>query len=239
MGSGTPEIVVVPRRPGTVIHLPSEPAPREVDVLLDGLFGEPTTVRAGMFDVALVVGGAGLVAVAAAADPAGGLDFIGLAMIALGLVLPVRDLGHRIQRRHRAGRTTEVLREGLPLDVSHPSSRRLVELYGRLQQDADATALGADALEAAHLALTEVADLLRGRAPGGAEVAYVSARGDALQTLQNALDAERSGRTGAAVDEDSQVRDATVTAICALEESTGGSSLDRMQALRTVLERGT
>jgi hypothetical protein len=230
-------IVVVPRRPGTLIEPSHERAPGEVDALLDQLFGEAPTDRAGTFDVILVTSGAALIAATALAHLSGELGLVGVAMIALGLVLPVRDAARRLGGRRRSGRAAGPIRGGHPLDVTHASTRRLVELYRSLQSEAHAEDLGQEAVEAAHLALVEVAGLLQGRAPSGAEVDYVSARIDALDTLQAVLHTRAAARLHAHPENETQVRDATVTASRNLEDATGGTSVDRIEALRIVLER--
>lgn len=235
--SEAPAIVVVPRRAGQLIEPRGERGPGEVDALLDEMFGETPSDGAGTFDVVLVTSGAGLIAATALAELSGELAVVGAAMIALGLVLPVRDVVSRFAVRRRTGRVEGQVREGHPLDVTQPSTRRLVELYRGLHRDAAAEDLGPDALEAAHLALVEVAGLLQGRPPSGAEVEYVSARIDALETLQAALRASAAAREHGRAEHEAQVRDASVAAIRALEDAAGATSVDRIEALRIVLER--
>lgn len=67
---------------------------------------------------------------------------------------------------------------GVPIDVSHESTRRLVAAYQRVAGDRAA-------LVAAHRILMEVADHLDGRPPNGqADIDYVTRRANAISDLE-------------------------------------------------------
>ena len=186
-GSGGNPIVVVPWTPGELVAVNPEtrPARDDLDELLDEVFGEPTREGPGTFDVALLIGGTGLVVATEVAGLSNGFLVLGLGAIALGLILPIRNLGQRLSRR-RAGRRLEIsLGRGLPLSVGHPATRALVSAYRQISgANRSTTAFGFEALEVAHLAMIEVAGLLQGRLPSGAaEEEYVATRTRALTDL--------------------------------------------------------
>ncbi len=102
------------------------------------------------------------------------------------------------------------------------------------------TAFGLEALEAAHLAIIEVAGLLRGSPPRGpAETEYVDTRTLALLDLATVL--PRMTTDGAAASAGDvggeQAREAGVAAVRELEALTGGGSVARLGVLRSLLTR--
>jgi hypothetical protein len=165
--------VIVPHRPGPLVDVPDEgSAPGEPR---PGLFGAP--------EIVLTAGGGALLAAVLLTGLPQWLSVVAVACLSLGLALPAHAalllaLRHRAERRRR-----ETLGRGTVLDVSRPSVRRLVAAYGRLERTAG-TGLARDA---GHLALTEVAALLEGRAPENAEEEYVICRAEAVSALADRL----------------------------------------------------
>lgn len=234
-------VVVVPWSPGALVTIDPEKRPDrdELDALLDELFGEPTREGPGVFDAALLLGGAALVVASEVADLSNGLLILGAGAFGLGLILPIRDVWQRLIRRRAAGRLQASLAQGLPLNVAHPSTQALMRAYKQLWETGrSATVFGLEALEAAHLAMIEVAGLLQGRRPAGAaEEEYVAARTRALDDLVKAMPPALSDRGSEAVESDLDARDAAVAAVRELEALTGGSSVARIDVLRAVLKR--
>jgi hypothetical protein len=232
-------IVIVPRRPGPLADLPA-PEPRQrddLDELLDDLFGEPTREGPGLFDIALIAAGTALALAAGLAHLASALAVTGGALIALGLVLPVRDLWRRAARRRAGRRLDAALGQGLALDTRDPATGQLAAAYRHVTSLCEhAGGMGADAREAAHLAVVEVAGVLQGRPPqGAAEQEYALARVRALQELAHALSASPAAPVGRAEADESAARDAGLAAIVRMEERTGASSLARIDVLRRAL----
>jgi hypothetical protein len=232
--SSLPNLVVVPRRPGPLI-VPPPPAgagPRdEVDVGLDDLFGPPFQQKPGPLDAALTIGGIALIAFGSVVKGAGWLIVIGGLSLVLGLAFPIRSLWRRLSRGRSARRLAAILKQGDPLNLSSPATRRLADSYSRLLELAAAgdELSGPDALDASHQALQEVAELLHGRAPqGAAETEYVVRRATAVDGLVRMLE----GSDDAADRTEAAARDAAVTAISQFQERAGMSSLDQIEAIR-------
>lgn len=238
--SERPTLVVVPRQPGPLIKPPPDKRRHDdLDELLDELFGEPTREGPGPFDAALIVGGVLLAATAWLGWLPRGLGVVGAAAAALGLVLPARSLWQRLARRRAARRLRGTLEQGLPLGLGHDAVRRLADAYERVLAAArqPGAGLAQDALEAAHLALTEVAGLLRGRAPDGpAEEEYVQARAIAVAALAQRLGAAALDGSADGGGEEPLLRDSAVRALEDFEQRTGWSSLTRIQLLRDALD---
>lgn len=235
-------VIVVPWTPGALIALDPKKRPDrdELDELLDEVFGETTHEGAGAFDVAMVIGGAGLVVATEVAGLSNGLLAVGIGAIGLGLILPIRDLWQRAIRRRAARRLQTSLAQGLPLSLGHPAIQSLVGAYQQISSADRSTAFGLEALEVAHLAMIEVAGLLQGRDPSGpAEQEYVATRTRALADLASVvprtfMDTARAAGTGG---DELQAREARVAAVRELEALTGGSSVARIDVLRSVLKR--
>lgn len=232
-------LVIVPRRPGSLLELPAETTRQrdDLDELLDDLLGEPTREGPGLFDIGLIAVGTALAVATGLAHLAAALALVGGGLIALGLVLPVRDLWQRAVKRRAGRRLDATLRRGLALNVGDPATGELAAAYRRVTGlCGEAGGLGGDALEAAHLAMLEVADVMQGRPPrGAAEQEYVLTRVRALEDLAQALSRLSAVPLDQGEDAESAIRDAGVTAIIRLEERTGASSVARIGALRKVL----
>jgi hypothetical protein len=233
-------LVVVPRRPGPLLEPPDDERRHDdLDEVLDELFGEPTREGPGPFDAALVLGGGLLIATAWLGWLPRGLGVVGACAAALGLVLPARSLWRRLARRRAARRLRGTLEQGLPLDLGHHEARRLASAYERIVAAAGRPrpGLAPDALEAAHLALTEVAGLLGGRPPDGpAEEEYLRARAIAVADLVQRLEtAAPEGDAGDGRDEP-LLRESAVRALEDFERRTGWSSLTRIELVRDALE---
>lgn len=233
-------LLVVPWTPGALVPLNEDRRPErdELDELLDEVFGEPTREGPGAFDVVLLIGGAGLVVATEAAGLSNGLLALGGGAIGLGLILPIRDLWQRLARRRGGRRLQKSLTHGLPLNTDHPATDALVTAYHQVSGNGGSTtAFGLEALEAAHLAMIEVAGLLQGRRPeGSAETAYVETRTRALVDLAKVLPRMTTGNASQ-VAGDTEGREAGVAAVRELEALTGGSSVARIDVLRSLLKR--
>jgi hypothetical protein len=233
-----PELLVVPHRPGPLIELPPEHRRDEIDDVLDELFGEAPRDAPGAFDIVLVAGGAALAIAALVAGLPTWLLGLGVACAAFGLILPLHHVWTRIGRARSLRRIREVMGQGTLLDAGHPETRRLTGSYRRVERSAT-DGLAGDALESAHLALLEVAGLLRGRPPESpAEREYVAERADAISRLADTLERPVAEEvTEPPIDENS-LRDSAVQALRDLDERTGSGSLIRMEHLNRLLDAG-
>jgi hypothetical protein len=166
--------VIVPHRPGPLVDVPEEDGPGP---------GEPRPGLIGAPEIVLTAGGAVLLGAVLLAGLPGWLSVVAVACLALGLALPAHAALLTALRRRAGRRRREALGRGTVLDVSDPSVRRLVTAYGRLERTGGAGM----ARDAGHLALTEVAWLLTGRAPREAEKDYVISRAEAVSALADRL----------------------------------------------------
>jgi hypothetical protein len=217
------ERVVVPWTPGRVIRVGAQ-SRSDVDAALDDLFGPPDTRGPNVFDVVLVVAGV--------ASIAGGWGLVGGGLVLLGVTLPLRWVGERLQRAVRRRRYTRLLAKGQPLAVGHPATAALVAAYDTLLETVAALGEPArtDAVAAGHRAVVECASLLGGRAPATAdESAYVARRTDAIRSAVAALS------SGAGRDE----RVAAVRAREEVDAVTGRTSLDDLAAVARQVRRGS
>jgi hypothetical protein len=232
------ELLVVPHRPGPLIELPPERRRDEIDDVLDELFGEAPRDAPGAFDVVLVAGGAALAVAALVAGLPAWLLGLGVVCAAFGLILPLHHVWTRIVRARSLRRVREVMGQGTLLDAAHSETRRLTRAYRRVERSA-ADGLAGDALESAHLALLEVAGLLRGRPPESpAEREYIAERAAAIARLADTLARPSAAEvTEPPIDEDA-LRDSAVQALRDLDERTGSGSLTRMEHLNRLLDAG-
>ena len=236
-------VVIVPRRPGPLRVLGTDATrqPDELDALIDELFGATTDERPGLFDVGLVVVGALLMGWALL-TPAAGLALpIGVASLILGLALPARALVRRGRGRRQTRRERHAIGDGTVLDTSHPAAARLVGAYESLVQAARLPGVrtGPEAVAGGHLALSEAASLLAGRAPSAPEqVRYVLDRRDAIRDLTRQLQRVHEAWQELAADRESTdlaelaARQSAIAAAREqLEAATGLGSLPELQSL--------
>ena len=161
--------------------------PDDLDGLIDDLFPD-VDERPGWFDVGLVVVGAGLLAWTVLTDAPGVLRVLGVLALALGCILPVRSAWRRGRQRRLRRRRESLLATGVPVDVSSPTTRRLVDAYDELLALGGTHDVGGPAVAAAHSAVLETATLLGGRPPApGSECDYVDRRTAAVLDLASAL----------------------------------------------------
>lgn len=184
-------MVVVPHRPGPLISLEKRPRRQrdDLDDLVDDMLPDVED-GPGPVDAAIVAAGLGLLAWALLGSTPRAVLVIGIVLLALGTVLPIRAAWRAAGARRDGRRRQALLRDGLPLDTSEPHSARLAAAYGGLvDRSADtAPSSGREVIAAAHATLLEVASLLGGRAPStDQEVAYVERRASALDDLVRAL----------------------------------------------------
>jgi hypothetical protein len=232
------ELLVVPYRPGALIELPSSRQRDEIDDVLDDLFGEAPRQAPGPFDAVLVLGGAALVVTTLVTDLPGWLTAVGLAALGFGLILPLHHAWTRTVRARALRRGRQVLGQGTPLDVSRPATRRLANAYRRLERSAGSE-LGSEALESAHLALVEVAGLLRGRPPQSpGELRYVAERTEAIAGLADRLERPAVEEPPEPPVDENALRDSAVQALRDLEERTGSGSPASMERMRRLLDEG-
>ena len=169
-----PSQVIIPHRPGPIVDAPEEDH-RGQDERNDIGIGPP--------EILLSSGGGALLAAVLATDLPGWLSVVAVAGLALGLALPGHATLLRALDRRAGRRREETFGRGTVLDVSSSSVRRLVAAYHRLERTTEPGL----ALDAAHLALAEVAGLLNGRTPEGTEEEYVALRAEAVSALADRL----------------------------------------------------
>ena len=238
-------LAVVPRQPGPLRDIAGRGVGDDLDLAINELFGETTDEGPGLFDVALLVAGAGLVAWSIATD-AQGLAFpLGVVLAILGLALPARSVVRAGQRGTRKRTFRRASRDGYVLDVSDPLTASLAGAYGRVVVwvDGQPERAARATLEAAHLAMVEVATLLDGRRPTApAEIRYVERRRDALRDTAAALvfAARRPTTLGSALAGQDRARqtDRAEALARAREELAAGSgigSIDQLEAARARL----
>lgn len=185
-------LVVVPRQPGAITPLRAgEPGPRDdLDVLVDDVFGPSTDERPGVFDLLLLGGGAALLAWALLSGAAAWIVVVAIVAIVLGMALPARSLVRRYRAAAAARQVRAAERRGYVLDVTSEPTLALV----RANEDLAAAAAlpgsvySGRALDAAHLAVVEVATLLKGAPPDGpVQEEYVARRTAAIEGLTREL----------------------------------------------------
>ena len=218
----------------------------------------PTGARAGPgsprpgsadqpLDAVLVVGGVGVSAWALVTSAGGPWLFIGVVAALLGVALPARSLARATRRRRQMARRRRAIGDGYPLDTSHPITHALAAAYdGCLRAAAQpGVPQAAEAADAAHLAVVEVASLLAGGRPvAAAETAYVRKRTRAIQDVtlglaraHRAWVAARMEASIHATPADRQRATAVTQAREELESTTGLGSLDRLAGVGASLER--
>ena len=187
----------MPARPGPVVRLAStQPAPHDIDAILDDLLGEDDGRGPGPADAVLVGGGLGAVMAAQLAGWPPLVTVLGVGAAVLGSVLPLRAVARRVSGHRGRARLHRRIEQGHLLRVDHPAVERLLDGYGRALAAVDPVGEPARtrALAIAHAALVEVATLLDGRSPAAAEeLRYVDDRATALHDLATTLSDPRVG----------------------------------------------
>jgi hypothetical protein len=186
------DVVVVPRRPGRVIHLDGDRSRRErddLDELIDDLLPD-VDEEPGWFDVGLLLVGGGLLLWPWVGDVEPIVGVFGVVMLCLGCVLPIRTGWRHAGRRRAHSRRDALINRGVVLDISSPSVAALVRAYDDLFRVAGGSSpwVGGQATPAAHVALMEVASLLGGHPPRSErQRAFVEKRARAVADLCDAL----------------------------------------------------
>jgi hypothetical protein len=182
------QLVVVPTTPGPLrpVDAGRRPDGDELDEIIDEMFGPSTDEGPGLFDLALIAIGIGLVAWSWISGGGGPWFVIGIVVLVLGIALPARSVV-RVARARRMARTERrILRTGRALDTSDPAVGTLAGSYDALVHAAGLPGVsdGQAAIEAGHAAVMEVASLLQGRPPlTDDERAYIERRTQAVRDL--------------------------------------------------------
>ncbi len=240
-------IAIVPSHLGPLRALSEEARGDDVDKAIDELFGETTDERPGLFDFFLLASGVALIGWAVAMNASGPALPLGVAALVLGLALPARSLVRAGRARRRARKQRRTLRDGYPLDIGHEATAALADAHSRLIEvaGADPGRVENRALEAAHLAVVEVATLLDGAAPvAPAEIAYVAERTQAIRdTASQLVRLQRIRSRSAAADEEEtfEARARHAAALTQAREELSGAfglgSIDQLQAVQDLLRR--
>ena len=237
-------LMVVPRTTGPLVDVDAarRRSADELDATIDEVFGETTDARPGRLDVVLVVGGAALSAWAILTAAQGPQLLIGIVLVLLGLALPARSLARVTRRRRDVSRRRRVMGEGFPLDASHPLTQALIEAYDTCLRIAGRPGMphGAEAADAAHLAMVEVATLLDGGAPiAPADASYVRRRTQAIESVTHQFERKMrrlSQSSHVMLTPDLERATAVALAREELESSTGLGSVDRLAEVQASLE---
>ena len=186
---GDRRVVVVPHDPGPLISLePGAGRGRDdLDELIDDLFPD-VDERPGWLDGALVALGAGLLAWGWFGTAPTIVTVLGVLVLSLGCVLPMRAAWRRTRRRgsRAAGKAWP---RGASCSTSRrPRSPRWCAPTRTCSAPLARSGSDDSAIPAAHVALLEVATLLKGRAPASErELDYVGKRAAAVANLAGAL----------------------------------------------------
>jgi hypothetical protein len=242
-------LVLVPREIGPMVALDQGAGgPKDdLDALVDEVFGPSTDERPGPFDLALLVAGAILLAWALLTGAATWVIVVAVAAIVLGAALPARSLVRRYRGAAASRRIASAERRGYLLDVTSGSTAELLRAHRALGEAAalPGSVYSGRAMDAAHLAVVEVASLLDGQPPDGpTQDEYIAKRTTALVALTSQL-AEANRRwlaeqaAGAAAEEERRQRwVASVTqARDELQAEDRYGSLAQLQRLTTRLTR--
>ena len=235
------DLVHVPPTPGPLTAFAGSGATTSasdaVGDMFDDLIGPDEEIRPGWFDIALVVIGAVLLALAMIGEVGTGWQVAGACTLVLGLVLPLRAAVAYLKRRRLNRRANAALARGSALNVAHDTTEQLAEAYAQALEIRERY-LGQDICDAAHTAVLEVAALLRGRTPcTTTELAYVRERVTMINKLVSKVShpqrsAQRQETSAAAV----QAREHAVRAVQEVEEFAADSALHRMRALDQALD---
>ena len=204
--------------------------------MFDDLIGPDEELRPGWFDIALVVIGAALLALAMVGEVGTGWQVAGACTLALGLVLPLRAAIAHLKRRSSNQRAIAALASGNALNVSHDATEQLAEAYAQALEIRERY-LGQDICDAAHAAVLEVATLLRGRTPcTPTELAYVRERVTMISRLVSKVKQQRSAQRQETSVAAVQAREHAVRAVQEVEAFAADSALHRMRALDQALD---
>ena len=185
-------LVVVPHEPGALVPFAlrlRHRQPDALDDLIDDLF-PAVDEHAGWLDATLVASGVGLLCWAWIATAPTTAAVVGVFALTLGCVLPARGAWRRARRARERRRRELLLGQGILLDVSSPATASLAHAYENLVALALRSPPDTDnpSISAAHVAVQEVATLLRGQAPStDRELEYVELRMAAVAALVGAL----------------------------------------------------
>lgn len=185
---GPRRLVVVPVTPGPLrpVDAGRRPDGDELDEIIEDMFGPSTDEGPGLFDLALIAIGAGLVAWSWISGGGGPWFVIGIVVIVLGIALPARSIVRAARARRVARAERRILGSGHALDISDPAVGTLAGSYDGLVHAAGLPGVrnGQAAIEAGHAAVLEVASLLQGRPPlTEDERAYIERRTQAIRDL--------------------------------------------------------
>lgn len=238
----TPDIhnlVHVPPTPGPLTAFSGSDANTSDDAeeLLDDIFGPDEDMQPGWFDLALVVIGGGLLALAERGVVGTGWQVAGAGTLVLGLVLPLRAAVAYIKRRRSNRHANAALARGSALNIAHSATEQLADAYDQALK-VRARYLGQDISEAAHAAVLEVSALLRGRTPcTTTELAYVRERVTMIDKLVSKVNHPQHSAQGQETSvAEIQVRERAVRAVQEVEACAGDSALHRMRALDQALD---
>lgn len=226
-------LVYVPRQPGPLIST-SALAQRsdEIDDVLDDVFGRDDDSGPSATDAILVATGAGAIGVGQLADLAPAVTIVGVGLIGLGAILPIRSGFRRMKNRNHRSRTAAVIGDGIPLRQDDPILARIAHLHDQVSERSKRLVPDVQLrfVSVAHSLIEEVATLLKGELPvGRAEVEYVKAREEALMELAATAADPRIG------DGDPVRRRAATEARIEIEQAAGGSALTDSAELRNDL----
>ncbi len=233
------DLVYVPPTPGPLTAFAGSDANTDtsdaVGDMFDDLIGPDEELRPGWFDIALVVIGAVLLALAMVGEVGTGWQVAGACTLALGLVLPLRAAVAYLKRRRSNQRANAALARGSALNVSHDATEQLAEAYAQALEIREQY-LGKDISDAAHAAVLEVSVLLRGRTPcTPTELAYVRERVTMISRLVSKVKQQRSAQRQETSVAAVQAREHAVRAVQEVEAFAADSALHRMRALDQAL----
>lgn len=225
--------VYVPRQPGVLISIPV-PAKRsdEIDEVLDDVFGEDDDSGPSATDALLVAAGAGAIGVGQLAHLAPAVTVIGVGLIGLGAILPIRSGARRMRHRRHRSRTAAVIGDGIALRQDDPTLARIAQMHDQIHEASKRLMpdIQVRFASVAHALVEEVATLLAGELPvGSVEVEYVKVRAQALAELAATATDPRIGGG------DPVRRRAVTEARIEVERVAGGSALTDSTDLRNEL----
>ena len=238
MGGRSPDehVVYVPRRPGPLLTVQTLATPSdEIDEVLDDLFGAEDDRGPSATDAVLVAAGLGAVAVGQLTDMSGAITVVGVGLILLGAILPIRTGFRHLENRKVRIRSAAVIGDGIALRQDHPSLLGIAQLHDQVLAQSDQLVPAARARFAAvaHALVEEVATLLAGEVPvSAAEIDYVETRASALAELAATAADPRIG------DGDPVRRQAVTEARIEIERIAGRSALTDCAELRDELLPG-